>query len=41
LVEKMVENNQLLRSQVEMNRQIIDRLEAGNENTKGILSYAR
>ena len=41
LVEKMNENNQLLRSQVEMNRQIIDRLEAGNANTKGILSYAR
>lgn len=41
LIEKMAENNQLLRTQLEMNRQIADKLETGNSNTKGILSYAR
>lgn len=41
LIEKMAENNQLLRNQLEMNRQIADKLETGNSNTKGLLSYAR
>lgn len=41
LVDKMNENNQLLRGQMDMSRQIIDRLDAGNANTKGILSFAR
>ena len=41
LIEKMAENNQLLRSQLEMNRRMTTTIEDGNAINKQILSVTR